>query len=101
MNLNDFTKGWLVGDFLPALINSKDVEVGIKYYKKGDKETRHVHKISTEYTIIISGKVLMNSSVYNEKDIVKVLPGEYTDFNCLEDTITLVIKTPSVIGDKY
>lgn len=101
MNLNDFTKGWVVGDFHPALINSKDIEVAIKYYKSGDIESRHVHKIVTEYTIILSGRVRMNSTIYNEKDIVKIIPGEYTDFYCLEDTITLVIKTPSIPSDKH
>lgn len=101
MNIDNYVKGWLVGDFEPALFNSKDIEVSIKYYKAGDKESSHVHKIATEYTIVVSGKVAMNDKVYNSKDIIKVKPGEYTDFESLENSITLVIKTPSVLGDKY
>lgn len=101
MNLDEYFKGWLVGDFVPCLFNSKDVEVGLKYYKKGDFESSHVHKIITEYTIIVSGKVTMNGVEYKEKDIVKVAPNTYTDFVCLEDAITLVIKTPSIPTDKY
>ena len=101
MNVNEYTKGWLVGNFEPSLINSKDIEVGLKYYKKGDKESSHVHKIITEYTIVVSGKIKMNDEVYVEKDIVKILPNIPTNFESLEDSITLVIKTPSVPSDKH
>ena len=99
-NLNDYTKGWLIGDFSPALIQSKDVEVGIKEYKKGDIETSHVHKIVTEYTIVLTGKVKMIYQVFEKGQIIKIDPGIYTSFEALEDTITLVIKTPSIPSDK-
>lgn len=101
MNVDNFIKGWLVGDFKPSIINSKDIEVGLKYYKKGDKETSHVHKIITEYTIVVSGKIRMNNKVYSEKEIVEILPNTSTDFESLEDSITLVIKSPSIPSDKY
>ena len=101
MNVNEYTKGWLVGNFEPSLINSKDIEVGLKYYKKGDKESSHVHKIITEYTIVVSGKIKMNDEVYIEKDIVTILPNVPTNFESLEDSITLVIKSPSIPSDKY
>ena len=101
MNVNEYTKGWLVGNFEPSLINSKDIEVGLKYYRKGDKESKHVHKIITEYTIVVSGKIKMNDEVYIEKDIVTILPNVPTNFESLEDSITLVIKTPSIPSDKH
>ena len=101
MNVDNFIKGWLVGDFKPSIINSKDIEVGLKYYKKGDKETSHVHKIITEYTIVVSGKIRMNDKIYSEKEIVKILPNISTDFESLEDSITLVIKSPSIPSDKH
>jgi hypothetical protein len=28
-------------------------------------------------------------------------PGESADFNVLEDTTTVVVKVPSLLGDKY
>ena len=101
MIVNEYTKGWLVGNFEPSLINSKDIEVGLKYYKKGDKESKHVHKIITEYTIVVSGKIKMNDEVYIEKDIVTILPNVPTNFESLEDSITLVIETPSIPSDKH
>ena len=101
MNINEYIKGWLVGDFTPAIFNSKDIEVGVKYYKTGDYESRHVHKIITEYTIVLSGVVCMNDIQYDEKSIIKISPNESTDFHCVEDAITLVIKTPSIPSDKH
>ena len=100
MNLNEYTKGWLVGDFYPALVNTKDIEVGVKIYKSGDKESRHIHNFVDEYTVIVSGKVLMNNVSYSNGDIVYIPKETSTDFVCLEDSITLVIKSPSIPSDK-
>jgi len=99
--LENMFKGWFIGDFEPTLFPSKDFEVAIKYYKKGDNEKSHTHKISTEYTIIVQGEVLMNDIHYKDKDIIVIEPNEYTDFNCLSDVITCVVKTPSSKDDKY
>lgn len=101
MNLNEFIKGWVIGDFVPSIIKSKDIEVGVKYYKSGDKESRHVHNIVDEYTIVLTGLIKMNDKIYKEKDIVFIQKGISTDFECLVDSITLVIKTPSVPSDKF
>ena len=99
--LENFTRGWVVGDFEPNIIRSKDFEVMVRFYKKGDKETKHIHKVADEITIIVSGKFLMNGDILSSGDIVHLLPGEATDFECLEDGSNTVIKTPSVMGDKY
>jgi quercetin dioxygenase-like cupin family protein len=34
-------------------------------------------------------------------DIIVIDPNESTAFEALEDTLTVVVKTPSVAGDKY
>jgi quercetin dioxygenase-like cupin family protein len=101
MKLNNFIKGWLVGDFEPALFKSKDVEVGVKYYKAGDKEENHYHKIATEYSIVLYGAIRMLNQTFKEGDIVTVLPNIQNQFECIEDACVMIIKTPSVIGDKY
>ena len=59
-NIDQFTKGWFVGAFKPTLIDTNDVEVAIKYYRAGDAEARHHHRIATEITAVISGKIRMN-----------------------------------------
>jgi mannose-6-phosphate isomerase-like protein (cupin superfamily) len=99
--LDTFTKGWFIGDFSNSILRTKEFETAIKFYKAGNKENRHIHYISTEITIIISGKVKMNEITYYAGDIIEISPGESTDFECLDDAVTCCVKTPSSIGDKY
>jgi quercetin dioxygenase-like cupin family protein len=101
MNLDKFIKGWLVGDFEPSLIKSKDIEVGIKFYKKGDIESNHYHKIATEYTVVVSGVVKMMDTIFRQGDIAIVQPNVCNQFECIENACVVVFKTPSVVGDKY
>lgn len=99
--LNDMTKGWFVGDFSPTIIKTQEVEVGVKHYRKNDYEESHHHKIATEITVIISGKVRMNGELYGAGDIIEIEPGEATDFEVLEDATTVVVKYPGAQNDKY
>lgn len=99
--LTDMKGGWFVGDFLPTCYKLPECEVACKYYKKGDNEDRHVHKVATEITVIASGHVVMNGVEYRTGDIILLEPGESADFNVLKDSITVVVKMPSVLGDKY
>lgn len=100
--LDDMVKGWFIGNFNPSLRKTNDVEVAVKKYKKGDHEGKHYHKIATEYTCIISGRVKMNGTEYGAGDIVVMEPGEATDFECLEDdTTNVVVKIPGANNDKY
>jgi hypothetical protein len=100
-NLNNFFKGWYIGNVEPTLFNTDDFEVAIKRYSKNDREEAHYHKIAIEYTLIIEGEVLMNNIKYIKNDIIEILPNESTDFVCLTDVITCVIKIPCVKKDKY
>ncbi len=99
--LDHMIKGWFVGDFSPTIIKTQDVEVGVKQYQAGVYEERHHHKIATEITAIISGKVRMNGELYSSGDILVIEPGESTDFEVLEDTTTVVVKYPGAQNDKY
>jgi hypothetical protein len=99
--LKDMFRGWVVGNFEPSLYKTHGVEVAVKNYKAGDKEEKHYHKIATEITIISDGKVRMNGTIYGTGDIITIEPGEATDFEVLEDTITTVVKLPCVKDDKY
>lgn len=64
--LEDMVKGWFVGNFEPSLIKTNDVEVAVKSYNKGDYEEKHYHKIATELTVIIQGRVKMNGVEYKK-----------------------------------
>lgn len=100
-SLNDMIKGWFVGNFEPTLYRTNDVEVAVKEYRAGDYEESHYHKIATEITVIQSGKVRMNGREFSGGDIIVIAPGEETDFEVLEDTITTVVKLPGANDDKY
>jgi len=99
--LDDMVKGWFVGNFEPTLVKTNDVEVAVKSYKKGDAEDTHYHKIATEITVIVSGKVKMNNIVYTQGDIITIEPNESTNFEALENTVCTVVKYPGTSDDKY
>lgn len=99
--LKDMKGGWFVGNFLPTCLKTSECEVACKHYKKGDAEERHIHKIAAEITLIVEGLVKMNDVIYKPGDIIVLDPGDATDFQALEDTTNVVVKIPSVAGDKY
>lgn len=100
--LSDMKAGWFIGNFEPSLFKTEACEVAVKSYKEGDCEPAHYHRLATEYTLIISGRVQMNGALYEAGDIIIMEPGEATDFICLEDnTINVVVKIPGALGDKY
>lgn len=99
--LENMIKGWFIGDFEPSLYKTNDVEVGVKYYKEGDYEPSHFHKIATEFTVILDGRVEMNGNIYESGSILKILPNESTDFKALTNVKTVVVKIPGASNDKY
>jgi quercetin dioxygenase-like cupin family protein len=99
--LTKMKKGWFVGDFNPTLIKTKEVEVAVKHYKKGDREERHHHRKATEITVVVSGKVKMNDTICVAGDIVVISPNESTDFEALEDSVNTIVKFPGAPNDKY
>ncbi len=100
-SLRHMHKGWFVGDFTPTVFATPDCEMAIKRYCAGESEAAHVHRIATEITVIISGRVRMNGQEFGPDDIIILDPGTPADFCALEDTITAVAKVPCVAGDKY
>ena len=100
-SLENMTNGWFVGNFVPSIINTKDFEVAVKYYKKGDYESKHHHKVSSEITVIVEGEVKMFNKVFKKGDIIHIEPFEKTDFLALKKTTTVVVKIPSSKDDKY
>jgi mannose-6-phosphate isomerase-like protein (cupin superfamily) len=100
-NLKKMNKGWFVGDFVPSIIRTKDFEVAVKNYSAGDVEDIHVHKIAQEVTVVVKGSIQMNDKAYFEGDIILIEPGEFTKFKSITDSTTVVVKTPSIVGDKY
>ncbi len=99
--LSDMVKGWFVGAFSPTALQTDACEVAVKHYRAGDREDVHHHRIATEVTVVVSGKVRMCGRVWTAGDIVVIEPGEATDFEALTDAVNVVVKLPGALGDKY
>lgn len=99
--LEDMVRGWFVGNFEPSVQKTDQFEVAIQRYVAGDKESLHHHKVATEITVILNGRVVMFGNEYSDGDIITIAPGESTSFEALTDVTTVVVKFPCVPGDKY
>lgn len=100
-HLKDMRGGWFVGQFEPTCLALEHCEVAVKHYRAGDTEPRHVHRIATELTLVVTGRVMLNERTLGPGDIACLAPGEAASFSVIEDAITVVVKSPSVSSDKY
>lgn len=99
--LADMVRGWFVGGFTPTALATQACEVGFKNYQAGEYEAAHYHKIATEITLIISGRVEMCGREWGPGDIVVIEPGEATDFRAVTDATNVVVKVPGALNDKF
>lgn len=98
--IENFTAGWFIGNFEPTIHYTKNFEVAVKYFKKGDIEPTHKQNIATEITGVIDGSIRINDQKFEKGDLIKILPGEYANFECLEDCSLICVKFPSEPRDK-
>lgn len=94
-------KGWFVGDFEPTGFRTEHCEVAVRSYVAGEQEPWHYHKIGTEITYVISGKVVMAEKTVEAGQGIVLEPNEGSAFTALEDSLLCIVKVPSVKGDKY
>ncbi len=110
-NLNEFTNGWIVGNFTPAIINCENCEVGIQTWSVGDYSQPHVHLITNETNIVLDGMVefkiqKINSDQpaeiirLNKNEILTIPSGYVARFLSITDSRMLVIKDQSKQYDK-
>ena len=100
-NIKSFTNGWFIGNFEPTLFKTKDFEIAHHTYPQGYTAPLHFHKEATEYNYIICGKLKIKDLILSNGDIFVYSPGEVSEVEFLEETSLIIIKTPSVIGDKF
>jgi quercetin dioxygenase-like cupin family protein len=100
-HLDDMVRGWFVGDFGPSAVRMSEAEVAVQRFRAGDIEAEHHHRAAVEVTVIVSGRAIMCGREVTTGDILVLPPGTATSFQALDDTVTAVVKTPSVLGDKY
>lgn len=99
--ISEMIRGWFIGNFSPTVWKTEDFEVAIQRYKAGDTETPHIHRVATEINVVTEGAIEMNGKAFMVDDIVIIEPGEKAHFKALTDAAVVVVKVPSLIGDKY
>jgi hypothetical protein len=98
--LSNMTGGWFVGDFHPAIHVTPNFEACVKRYKQGDTEKPHYQKLALEITVVISGRIRMGRKLFGPDDIIFLAPEEICDFEALEDSVVIAVKSPSIPADK-
>lgn len=98
--IENFKKGWFIGNFEPSLLNSRDFEVALQFHPKGFVGEKHYHARSIEYNLIVKGKVNICGEEMNKGDIFIFYPNQISESIFLEDTEIVVIRTPSAQNDK-
>ncbi len=100
--------GWFIGNFEPSVWKTDKFEAAVHDYKKGEEKEPHYHKLGTEINLLLKGKFILrnydgkgSSQELNEGDIFIIHPNEIADPIFLEDCKIMIIKTPSIPGDKY
>lgn len=93
--------GWFVGDFSPAAYRTNKFEVALIKHTKGQKWPTHIHKEATEINLLLKGSMIIQDCMIEAGMVFVIEPWEIADPVFLEDCELIVIKTPSIIGDKY
>ena len=99
--LDSMKDGWFVGNFTPTCYDTKEFEVCYKLHLKGEKWDHHYHKEGTEINLLVEGKMLINNKEINPGQVFILEPYEIARPTFLEECKIVIIKTPSVPGDKY
>ncbi len=99
--LEEFWRGWIIGNFEPSLLKTDMFEVGVLTHKKGEVWPKHYHKVGTEFNILLEGKMIIQGQEITKHDVFVFEPNEVADPVFLEDCVVVCIKTPSLPGDKY
>ena len=99
--MSDMYGGWFVGNFEPSAHRTISCEVCYKIHAKGEKWDIHYHKLATEINYLIRGTMTIGGQTLCAGDIFTIAPNEIADPEFLEDCELIVVKLPSVKGDKY
>ena len=65
--------GYFIGNFEPSAYRTKDFEVAYVKHPKNDTWVKHYHEIITEINFVLSGKVRINETEFENKDPREVI----------------------------
>lgn len=100
IDLTNYTRGWIIGDFEPCLFKRTDYEVGILTHVKNVHHDFHVHNKCTEYNLLLEGLIELNGQFIYPGDVF-IIPKGYISCALIRETSrVLCVKTPSIPSDK-
>ena len=100
-HISNFTKGWFVGDFDPSIFRNPFFELAHQKHEAGHQTPRHFHKVTTELTYIVKGKMRVGDQILSEGCMFVYEKGEIADSEVMEDVDIIVLRSPSIPTDKY
>lgn len=89
-----------MGNFLPSLFRTDEVEIGVKTFSVDSREPCHFQLSATEITVVLEGQVVLGRHHLSIGDILVIEPGEHASFRSLTESKVLAIKFPSNPKDK-
>ena len=100
-NIDQYVKGWIIGDFEPSFFKNPFFEVGFHRHKAGEPTIEHTHKVTTELNFIVRGELIASGHHLKSGDMWTYEPKEYSTVEFLTDVELLVVRWPSIPSDKY
>lgn len=98
--IDDYIRGWLIGDFIPSIVRTSAYEVGISRHKKGEHWGFHYHHELDEYNILLSGKMYINNRLLESGDYFMIPKDIIACPKFVEDCTIVCLKSPSKPKDK-
>jgi hypothetical protein len=99
--LDNFVRGWIVGDFEPSLLKNSGIELAVMNREKGvGVHDFHYHERCIELNVLIKGKMRCNNKVINENEIFVFNPNVPSIYEYLEDCTFVVFKNKPSNADK-
>lgn len=99
--IENFSGGWFIGDFENSILRTSQFEVCYKFHPKGEEWPNHYHIESTEYNVLLHGEMIINGTKLSDGDVFVIEPLEWANPEFITDCELIVVKVPSVPGDKY
>lgn len=96
-----FKGGWFVGDFEPTAYQTSSCEVSYKEHHAGEYWASHYHLVGDEINYLISGTMEINGTLLEAPVVFLIEKGEISRPTFITDVKLIVVKVPSVPGDKY
>ena len=97
--LEQMTKGWWIGDFLPSFHRTSLVEVGYKIHPAGEIYPPHYQQTAHEWNLLIHGTLIANDQTLQAGDLFHFLPQEVCRVRFVTDCEVVVVKMPSLPQD--